>query len=70
MANITMRTELTLWTLDESISKWTGKCLECRGEKAQYTPQILKNKGLKPCSLCTDIKAYDRCSANKENKNA
>jgi hypothetical protein len=56
--NTTMRTDATVWTLDEKTDMWHGLCIECKGEKAKHTPQILKAKGLKPCGTCTDMKAY------------
>jgi hypothetical protein len=55
-----------MWIYNESDNKWTGTCLECKGEKAKFTPQVLKNKGIKPCSICTNIEEYDRHVPNKE----
>jgi hypothetical protein len=68
MAN-SMRTKFSIWTYDESGSKWNGICLECKGEKAKHTPQILKDLKIKPCSLCTNIEEYDRHVSHKEKIN-
>ena len=65
MANI-MYTKLTVWTYVEKENKWYGLCRECKGEKAKYTPQALKNAGLQPCSMCTNLEMYN--SASKEEK--
>jgi hypothetical protein len=62
----TMITKTTKWTYEEKEGKWYGVCLECKGEKAKYTPEVLKDKGIKPCSLCTNLETYNNHSANKE----
>ncbi len=54
--NNVMHTETSIWTLDETSDKWIGKCKECKGEKAQYTPEVLAAKGIKPCGTCNTIK--------------
>jgi len=59
----TMHTNMSIWTLDEKIEKWYGLCVECKGEKAKHTPKVLKNKKLKPCSICTNMEAYDKHNA-------
>lgn len=64
----TMHTKLSNWTLDERVDKWYGICIECKGEKAKYTPETLKDKSIKPCSVCTDMETYTKHSANKEKR--
>jgi hypothetical protein len=63
MAN-TMITKLTIWTFNEREGKWYGICRECKGEKAKYTPQILKDKGIKPCEMCTNMELYNSARPN------
>ncbi len=65
MANNVMRTKLTVWLYNEPETKWYGTCMECKGEKAKLTPQVLKDKGIKPCSLCTNMEIYEKHTARK-----
>ena len=62
----TMRTNLSIWTWDNKENKFYGICVECKGEKAKYTPQVLKSKGIKPCSICTDMKLYNPRTAEDQ----
>lgn len=66
MSDVKMVTKLTIWDLNEKEGKWYGRCVECKGEKAQYTPQVLKQKGIKPCQTCTDLDEYNKASSHKE----
>ena len=59
MSDKKMHSDSTTWTEDDH-GMWHGLCKECKGEKAQYTPEVLKSKGMKPCQTCTDIKRYDQ----------
>lgn len=61
-----MITKTTIWTFEEKENKWYGICVECKGEKAKFTPQVLKNKGIKPCETCTNLEAYKLHNVNKE----
>ncbi len=54
-----MHTDQTIWTYDEKETKWYGVCVECKGEKAKYTPQNLVEKNIKPCGTCSDMKRYE-----------
>ena len=66
MANNKMVTKTTVWVLDSTTDIWHGRCIECKGEKAKYTPQALKNEGIKPCQTCTNIDEYDKHVAIKK----
>ena len=61
-----MQTKTTFWKYDEALESWKGTCIECKGEKSQHTPQVLKQKGIKPCSVCTNLEEYEKVSAHKE----
>lgn len=63
-----MITKISIWTYEEKENKWNGICIECKGEKSKFTPQVLKDKGIKPCQTCTNIEIYNLHSANKEKK--
>lgn len=63
----TMYTKFSTWTYDGNA--WKGLCRECKGEKAKYTPSILKREGVKPCTLCTNIDEYDKASTHVEREN-
>jgi len=71
MANV-MVTKWSIWTYNERETKWYGKCIECKGEKAKYTPQELVMEKIKPCPTCTNIQLYEdtvkRNSPSKEGK--
>ena len=60
----TMHSKYTKWVYNETEEKWYGTCLECKGVKAKYTPQQLKQAGLKPCGLCTDLVEYEKASSH------
>lgn len=61
-----MHTKFTVWSFNDVETKWYGVCKECKGEKAKFTPQTLKNKGIKPCETCTNVEMYEAASENKE----
>ena len=62
----TMYSKTTKWAYNEREEKWYGTCLECKGEKAKYTPKMLKQAGIKPCSLCTNLEEYEKASSHVE----
>jgi hypothetical protein len=70
LVNRPMHTKTTMWKHDETTDSWRGTCLECKGEKSKHTPQILKNLGIKPCALCTNLEEYEKASAHKEKDHA
>ena len=61
----TMHTAQTNWVWDSKEEKFYGTCIGCNGEKSKNTPQVLKNRGIKPCDICTDMKTYNSHSQNK-----
>lgn len=66
MSDKVMYTKATTWTLNEKEDKWYGVCVECKGEKAKHTPQVLKQKGIKPCRTCTNMEEYEKASSHVE----
>lgn len=68
MAGDKMYSKISIWT-EDGHGMWHGICKECKGEKAQYTPEGLKKAGIKPCQTCTDLVRYEAASAHVEQSN-
>lgn len=55
-----MITKTTVWVLEDKDSIWYGTCIECKGAKSGYTPQMLRNLDIKPCSTCSNVEEYEK----------